>query len=374
MGSLVVDGQIIDVTLGVGPSNGSSPVQEVNFSGSVTIIYDLQNGTNLQFVTRASDPAAAYLDELATDVWLLGDIGTARFRAWAVWQEWFANGQDNVNCMAVTYKKMLGRRHVVGAAGLTFTNTDIGQIIWGLWQHTQAQPGGNLGITLGTPNLTGLIRTREYKQGENLGSQAEAEFEEGVWWNVDADLVYHAYTFDNGTWLATPLQLATNCRTMQRAAGSDFANAVFGDADDEHTTGVWATASDLTTDPRGRWELASGWPTVTLQQTLVDRTNAFLKQSNIPVAHWNLELEPGRWINDARIMPGMFAVLVVPPTLAAPIGTPTNAIVVFVTQLSVNYDEDGQVTVKAVVMERPDKALPTTAIVPSTFPIGSIGV
>jgi hypothetical protein len=357
-GTLTVEGREIDLTLAVGPASGSAPVQEVTFSGSVTVAFDLIGGSNLQFVTRAYSPEAAYIDELATDVWLMGDLN-ARFRATAVWQEWFPNGQDNVSVLAATYKKLLNRRHVVPAAGLSFPTTDLGLVIWGMWEHTQSQPGGNLGITLGTPHLTGITRTRTYKIGENLGQQAEAEYDEGIWWDIDDKLVYRAGLIDAGTRLATPLQLGVNVRAMQRASGSDFANAAFGDANDASTTGVWSLAPDVATDPRGRWELATGWPTVVLQQTLNDRVAAFLEQSRTPVAHWNLEMSPGRWVADSRIMPGTLATLVVPRSLAAPIGVATPSITVLVTQVSVTFDEDGALEVKAVVIERPDIAVPS---------------
>lgn len=355
-----------DATLAVGPASGSAPVQEVSFSGSVTVQLDLKSGTNLQFVTRASDPAALYIDELATDIWVLGSIIQLRLRAWAVWQEWFINGQDNVSVMGVTYKKLLSRRLVNDPAGLSFTNTDLGQIIWGMWQHTQSLPGGNLGITQGTPNTTGLVRSRTYKQGENLGQMADDEYEEGIWWSIDHNLVYTCGKQSDGGWLSPPLHLGANVRTMQRAAGSDFANVAFGDADDATTTPVIKTAPNVATDPRGRWELAGGWPTVKLQQTLDDRTTALLIVSNFPVAHWNVELEPSRWLTDSRLLPGMFAVLIVPRTLAAPIGQAASSIVVFVTQVSITFDEDGALMVKAVVEERPDLPVPATAVPLST--------
>lgn len=358
MGTINVGDQQIDVTIAVGPASGDAPVQEVTFSGSVTVLFDLQSGTNLQFVTRGYSPEAAHIDELATDVWLMGAI-EARFRAWAVWQEWFQNGQDNVSVLAVTYKKLLNRRLVYPPAGLAFNNTDLGQIIWGFWEHTQSLPGGDLGVVLGTPNTTGIVRTRTYKQGENLGQQADEEYEEGIWWDIDHELIYRAGLIDAGVMIDQPLHLGANVRAMQRASGSDFANAVYGDADDAETVGVWAVAPDVATDTRGRWELATGWPTVVLQETLNERTAAFLEVSRTPVAHWNIEMEPARWVADSRIMPGDFAVLVVPRTLASPVGEPTPSIVVLVTQVSINFTEDGAFTVNIVVMERPDIPVPS---------------
>lgn len=344
-----------DVTVAVGPATGAVPVQEVTFSGSMSLTFDLESGSSIQFVTRASSPEAAYIDELATDVWLLGDI-KARYRSTAVWQEWFVNGQDNVNVMAVTYKKMLARR--LFHTDLLFTDKDLATIIWGMWQHTQALPGGNLGVTLGTPNTTGIIRTREYKTGENMGDQAANEYDEGIWWLVDENKVFTAGTLASRPFVGSPLHLGANVREMQRASGSDFANAVYGDADDSATTGVWLDAADVATDPRGRWELASGWPTVVLQETLNERTAAFLKQTQVSVAHWNVEIEPSRWLTDTKIMPGDWCVLVVPRSLAAPLGAPTPLVVVLVTQVAIGIDADGAFDVKVVVEEHPEIAVP----------------
>ena len=346
----------VEATIAVGPSSGASPVQEVTFSGSVTIVFDIETGSNLQFVTRASSPEAAYINEYESDVWLMGDI-KARFRTWAVWQEWFRNGQDNVNSMAVTYKKLLSRRLVHG--GLTFTNVDLGDIIWGLIAHTQALPGGNLGITKGATTTTGVVVTREYKEGENIGSLADNEDEMGIWWAIDENRVYTAGSLASKPFVGAPLHLGANVAELQRASGSDFANAVYGDADDSVTTGVWKEAVDVATDPRGRWELAQGWPTVQLQATLNERTAGFLHDSGITVAHWNVEMEPSRWLTDSRIMPGDHCTLVVPRSLAAPIGAPTERIAVQVTQISVNIDDAGGLGVKAVVQEQPGVALPT---------------
>ena len=343
------------ITIAVGPSSGALPVQEVTSFGSVSIALDVESGSNLQFVCRADSPEAAYIDELATDVWVMGDVNL-RFRTWAVWQEWYLNGQDNVSTMAVTYKKLLNRRLVHD--GLLFTDTDLGDIMWGLWTHTQALPGGNLGVTKGTPTTTGMIRTREYKSGENLGTMADNEDEEGLWWQIDQDLKFTAGSLATRPFVGAPLHLGATVREMQRASGSDFANAVYGDADST-TTPVWATAANVATDPRGRWERAQGWPTVSLQETLDERTAAFLADASVSVAHWNVELEPARWLTDCKIMPGDHCVLVVPRTLAAPVGIPTPKIVVQVTSIQLGIDADGGFDVKAVVMEQPNVSLPT---------------
>jgi hypothetical protein len=355
----IVNGQpTAEITIAVGPSSGSTPVQEVTSWGSVPVGFtlDLESGSNMQFVSRADAPEVAYIDEMATDIWVMGDV-QARFRISAVWQEWFSNGQDNVSVSGVSYKKLLSRR--LFHSNLAYNDTDLGTIIWNMWAHTQALPGGNLGVTLGTPSTTGIIRDREYKAGENIGTQAENEYDEGIWWTVDHNLVYTAGTLATRSFVGSPLHMGSNVRELQRASGSDFANGVYGDADSDKTTGVFLDAADVATDPRGRWELAAGWPTVVLQDTLDQRTAAFLSDVHTVVAHWNVTLESSRWLTDTKIMPGDFCVLVVPRSLAAPIGVATPRIVVQVTQVQIGFDADGKFEVKAVVMEHPEVPLPS---------------
>lgn len=357
MGKLKVGDTSLNLTIAVGPSSGSDPVQEVTSFGSVALVFDLESGSTLQFVARGNSPEAGYIDQHATDVWLLGDI-EARFRAWAVWQEWYQNGQDNVSVLGVTYKKLLNRRLVNAVEGLEFVDTDLGQIIWGLWEHTQSLPGGDLQVTEGPDTTTGIVRTRTYAQGDNLGQAADEEYEEGIWWDIDKDLVYSAGLIDGLPFIDTPIHLGANARGMQRSSANEFANAVYGDASEE-TTPTWAVDPDVATDPRGRWELAVGWPTVKLQDTLDERVAAALSESVVPAGHWNVEFEPARWVTDSRMMPGDHAVLAVPRSLASPVGEPTESITVMATQVSIGIDADGALTVNAVLQERPNVPVPS---------------
>lgn len=364
MGKFKVGDAEFNLTIAVGPAAGNTPVQEVTSSGSITAMFDLTSGSNLQFVCRGDAPEAEYIDELATDVWLLGDI-KLRYRAWAVWQQWYPNGQDNVSVMGVSYKKLLNRRHVMlpppvdpeNPPKLEFNDADLGDVIWGMWEHTQSLPGGNLGVTSGA-RTTGIVRTRTYENGENLGQQADEEYDEGIWWDIDHDLVFTAGALDANPFVPTPLHLGANVREMQRASGGEFANAVYGDASQE-TIPVWAVDPNVTTDPRGRWERAVGWPTVVLQQTLDDRVNAALAESLNPGTHWNLTMEPARWVGDSRIMPGDHAVLVVPRSLAAPVGQPTPTVAVLITSVQVTFDDKGSLEVTAVAEERPNIPVPS---------------
>ena len=363
MGTIVVGGQKINMTLAVGPSSGSVPVQEVTFSGSTTIIYDLQSGTNLQFVTRAGEPAARYIDELATDVWLLGDVLQARFRAWAVWQEWFINGQDNVNVMAVTYKKLLSRRNVVGAAGLAFNNIDLGDIIWGMWQHTQSQTGGSLGITAGA-KTSGIVRTRTYKEGEQpSASKPRTQWlQEGIWWDIDQNLVFTA---------GAPRQRTDALHTAAPRRQRPTAPAGVGlrlrqrrlrgrrQRQDSGRVGRRSHHRQRPARPMGTGLRMADRRPATDPSTIAPSPSSTHRAFPSPTGTSTWNRDDGSATLQIMLR-GMFAVLSASrPHLAAPIGQPAEKIVVFVTQLSVNFDEDGAMEIKAVVMERPDLPVPS---------------
>lgn len=346
-----------DLTLAVGPASGDDPVQECTSFGSVTAVLDMDRGDTITATAIAGDsPEAAYIDELATDIWLLGDL-PRRMRAWAVWQDWRTDGGSLVSMQGVSYERLLNRRLVNASNGLSYNNVDQGEIVWRLWEHTQSLPGGDLGVTLGSPWSTGITRVRNYPMGDNLGKRANAlragQIEDGLWWGIDHNLQYTAMMPDDFDILLTPLQLGMNCRSMQRASGgSDFSNVVYGDASAEHTTPQIGYITNVGTDPRGRWEEARSWPTVERQDTLNDHILGAVTEAYHPFTHWNIELEPERWVSDSMLLPGMRAILVVPPDLVAPVGEPRPLLSVQVTSVSVNFTNHGKLAINAVVQER----------------------
>src|SRR6185436_14901083 len=136
---------------------------------------------------------------------------TQRLRVVNVDQAWDADGADIIAVTAVSYKRLLNARHAVDA--LEFTNVDQGDIVWGLIAHTQGQPGGDWGVTKGA-SATGVLRDRTYVAGENLGDLAQklTEVIDGLWWNIDAALIYTAHmptVFPNAL---TPVELGVNVR------------------------------------------------------------------------------------------------------------------------------------------------------------------
>jgi hypothetical protein len=305
------------LTVGVGPSTGSSPQQELTAFAGVTCRFHFSDGDTLSFQTTARSAEALYIDELASDVWLFGPV-EQRYRVINVGQSWSESGESTVDVQAVSYKKLLGSRHV-GPGGLTYTQMDQGDIVWNFFVHTQARTGGNWGVTKGAA-ATGVLRDRTYVEGDNLGKIAEElqSVIDGLWWDVDVDKVYSAQMPGSFSTVLNPIQHGINARTMQRQSAADrFANVALGTGSDA-TTPVWAQTTNLATDPRGRWEAAHGWTTVILQPTLQQHTDGALLDTSAPLTAWTVVMEPDRWDVDSLLLPGEFVVLVRPPLIGEP--------------------------------------------------------
>jgi hypothetical protein len=281
---------------------------------------------------------------------LLGDF-PMRYRVWAVWQDFDEHGDDRVSFQGVTYERLFNRRFF-GAPGILLNNTDVGAILWAAIEHTQAKVGGNLGLTPG--NLaTGILTSVDWLPGENIGTRLEELMKAyGCYWRIDENKAVHIYVRSSTPTIAEPIMWGVNTRHLQRAsAGVGFANSLYGSGSAE-TTPLFASHVDLATDPRGLWEASIARPEETLQTGLTQAVRGELATRYQGLSRWNVTYITEHWVGAARIIPGDKATLVVPRTLAGPIDPPITVRVECVS-LSLQFDGDGGMEVKAVVEELP---------------------
>lgn len=344
-------------TVAVGDWQDDDPTQEVGQFGSIAISSNLDSGCEIAFDVPGNSPTARTISELASDVWLYR-TGTKlhRYRVIAIEQTWDPDGGDIVSVVAVCYKRIQNSRHVLSE--LTFSNTPQADIILGLIDHTQAQPGGDFGITAGSLDSGGRNRDRTYGAGENIGkllSDLSAVID-GPWWEVNAEKQLIVQPYDSFPTRAVPIELGATARSLSRGSGaSEFANAVFVDGDDAFTVPVVREAGDILTDPRGRWERAAGFPNVSLQDTLVQKSEGLVANLRTPLAQWSCEIEPSRYLMDAGFSTGDFVTIVVPPTTAAPVGNPGFSVPAQIMDLQLAVDADGAAAVSVQAIEvRPD--------------------
>jgi len=342
---------IFDITPALGPSSGSAPTQPVTSFGSATGQMDIDlRGASITMVILGHTPEAKVIDELVTDLWLLGDF-PMRYRVWAVWQDFDHEGDDRISFQAVTYERLLNRR-LVGAGGLLYNNTDVGTILWNTIQHTQAKSGGNLGITAGDIT-TGITASIDWAPGENIGQRLEEMMQDaGCYWTINENLVANVYVRADTVPIGEPVMWGVNGHNMQRAsAGIGFANSVFMSGNPD-TTPLFSIHPDILIDPRGLWEVALARPNQSDQAELTAAADGELALRYQGLSRWNVEYVTEHWVGSARIKPGDRATLIVPPTLAGP-SVPPSSVQIECVSLSVGFTGDGGLEIRAVHEELP---------------------
>lgn len=338
--------------IGVGPSSWPEAHQEVTSYSGLSIRRNMDDGDTITFTALGTSQEALYIDELAADVWVSGPF-EQRFRVLTADQSWSADGQDIITVQAVSYKRLPTWRNLW--QDMFFTDVDQGEIIWRLLEYTQNQRGGNWNLTLGH-YLTGQSRVREYHNGDNIAKLIKdlQGVINGPVWDIDAHLVYSAWLASDYRNHPQPLHQGVNCSDLKRKGGTIFANAVWGDSND--LTPATREASDIITDPRGRWERTGNWPTVTDREGLQEHVDGLLADSQSPAALWTCELVPERWQSDSDYKPGEFITVVIPRTEAAGIGAAADRAlaVVQLVDMTVAQTEDGdlKVTIAAVEVSR----------------------
>ena len=344
--------QVLNVV--VGPSSGSQGTAEVVDFSSLSWTSNKDDGCDLTFSLDGRSQAGLVISELDTDCWLYSAGALAqRFRIMSVEQTWGPDGTDDISIAAVCYRRILYRRLLV--SDLTYSAVGQGDIAWGLVADTQAQTGGDLGITAGTLTNT-TTRDRGYLAGVNVGEMLTnlANVIDGPRYTLGADRVLNVLAGDTWPTQAQPIVLGATATALARKSGAAlFANAVRGTADQELTTPVVVEDAGLASDPRGRWDTAVSWPTVTEQATLDENTNGELLGRVSPVASWSVAVDPQRWLTDLPIEAGDLATLVVPRSTVAVIGVPAATVNVQTQERSVTVTPDGDLAVSVSVIELP---------------------
>lgn len=344
------------IQLAVGPASGDAPTQVVtSFSGG-QLKASLARGPELSFTMDGLSPAALVSDGLATDVWVfVGGTLAHRCRMLPLKQGWGEAGEDTVAVTAVGYRRLVEGRHIISGPP-TFSATDQGSILWQLVQHTQAQAGGDLGITAGS-YTTGVLRDRnEYKVGDNLGTLMTnmSNVLDGCWWGVDANLVFSARMWTDFPVRSERIVRGGNARAMDRDPGTMFANAAGAIGSTQDTVASWVAAADVATDPRGRWEaFDSSHGSVTDQGTVDDYAAGLLFTRSYPPALWVVQLDPAAYFDgDASYVEGDIVTIVVPRSAVNEVGAPPVHVTAQVTEVSITFDEHGATSVQLAASEQ----------------------
>lgn len=332
--------------VGVGPSSGSAPSQELSVFESWTLSRNLDDGCSFSFVCPGDSLAGQTISELDTDVWLYKNgAPEQRFRILEVQQSWDADGRDDIQVTAVCYRRIFASRHVVSP--LSYSSTSQGDIVWGLIQHAQAQTSGNLGITLGSAGPT-VLRDRDYLPGANILEAITdlSKIENGITWDVDENLALQVSQADLYPLRVQPVILGVNAERITRPSGAAlFGNVAIVSGDSQATSIVIEESIGLGADPRGRWERYSGLPSQTSNTALQEAADGLLSESQSPAVVWEIEVVPERFFLDSDYALGDFVTIVQPRSLVAVVGTPVLVVSAQVIAQSITVTADGDVSI-----------------------------
>jgi len=350
---------LAEFVIGLGIANQSRPSVILNDFSEWNLNNNFDEGCSFEFSSRGRSLGAALIQELDTDVFIYKDgVLTQRFRIVSLTQRWGSDGDDIIDVQAVCYRRLLKGRHVI--TPLTFTNVGQGDIVWGLIQHTQGQPNGDLGITAGVLENS-VTRTRSYGIGENIFDIINdlARVQDGIAWDIDANLQLVVRKFFNFPLQVTPIELGSTALSLERPSNAeDFANVAIVTGDEQATVPTILGTPGLVQDPRGRWEKVTTLPGEQLQTALDERALGTLDTALSPPSTWKAEISPFRYFTDLELKVGELVALVEPPSIAYRRG-PAAAVLLQVVDRSITQTADGEffVSISGVEITAPNDQL-----------------
>ena len=270
-------------------------IEEITDARSRRYSKALNAAASWNFTIPGDDPQALVLSELAVDVavyrdgrpMMRGRLGSSQDQ-----------GTENVltsQFAVLGYESILNRRHFL--APTSYTQQDQSLIAWDFVQQAQARTGGALGITRGYGVGVGgqPLRDRSYDVGKPIG-EALVQLSQvigGFDFEVDPGLRFNLYYPQRGRDTQQLLSWGSQVQRFQRSwTADDFGNVVVATGA-EGLAPLVLEASDLATQPQGRFEVPFGDPDISIASTLQEQAAQALEDAQLPVGAYTLLLAPG---------------------------------------------------------------------------------
>lgn len=295
-----------------GPRGGGDPRVELTAATGRKVTVRLGQAPEADFTIDGRHEQALGLTELATDLWCYRQTSSRRYEL--LHRGRVAPSSDTLDAdrhvatlNAPGYRALLARRHLYDGDKLAYVAEDQASIGWQLIQATQAKTGGDLGITRGTGQTTGHLRSPTYRAGEPIGASIDqlGDVESGFDWEIDPHLRFNVFSPERGRATDVVLNLGGTVASVQgQLDTSGYGNAVRGTADTDPRAPEVREAPDLATRPEGRIELSRGFPDILEQSTLAARTDGLLAEAQVLRRSYTLTLKPGAYPGPAALWIG----------------------------------------------------------------------
>lgn len=295
----------------VGPASGGHELALTEAKGR-RMVFKLTDPHEVSFQLDGRHAQAAAIDELAVDVHVLwtSPAGATRIlsrgRA-GTSGDTLDDRSHTLDATALDYRAVLNRRRLYSDSTLTWAATDQALLAWELVEQTQGRAGGDLGISRGIGQTTGINRDRIYEAGDSIGERVQelSELIDGFDWEITPasasalhlDIWYPQRGTDRGVVLEYGGLVA---KARREVNSSDYGNALryTGTAGDDVTPGPTPAeleAADIGTVAQGRWDLVFGDDGLTTQAALDERAAWQILQSQVIRPVYTLTLRPGGW-------------------------------------------------------------------------------
>lgn len=279
----------------------------------------LEDPSDLGFSIDARHPESASLQELVTDVHVLfnPEVGqpVQRLFRGRVGNTGRTGDRDSSTktVPVVDYRGILNERRLWSWNTLDYSGLDQGEIVWALISQTQANTGGDLGISKGWTGTTptGVVRTDQlYELHESIGERIKklAETIGGFDWDIiptsDSALSLQVYYPERGSNRGEVLVWGGNVTTYNReVVVADYRNAI-SQSGAEDLLAREVEATDLATRLEGRWDGSFGDTNLLTQQQVDERAAWQALESQVIQPTYTLELKAGWWKGRNHIWPG----------------------------------------------------------------------
>lgn len=287
-----------------------NPLGELTAARSRKLTARLGSPSEASFSIDGRHEQAVMLDERRTDLIVYRDRDKLfRGRTGASQDQAGPARHTAAPVTAVDYRGVLNSRLLYTA--LTFTGQDQSAIAWALIGDTQARPGGNLNITRGLGQTTGVLRDRTYAAGKSVGEALSqlAEVANGYDWDITPDLAFDVHYPQRGTDRGVVLDYGGTVSSFSRTPGQ-YANAVRVSGD-ELLAPVVREVADIATRPEGRIEAQFGYPDVTQAATLAQKADYLLATLSAAEPSYTVTLKPGGWDGPGSLWLGDPVLLVI---------------------------------------------------------------
>lgn len=289
-----------------GPPPTGVRLRELTKARGRTVTFRLDAAATAQFTIDGRSDEAAGITALATDLTLYRD-GTKLFRGRIGPEIDDISPNRHVSQFSFDdYRGMLGHR-ITGAAGASFpTLTAGGAIALSLITTSQALSGGNWSITAGFGTATGTTRTLTVDPGKPVVESISelGRLDNGFEWEIDAELALNLWHPRRGASNGVVLDFRGLVAKVNRQLDpKDFANSELVTGKDGLTP-VSSVTAGIATDPRGRWELSAGFPSIQDQPSLNAKGPWVLNQVSTLRPIYRVVLRPGRWKGPSHIWLG----------------------------------------------------------------------